>query len=111
MPTDQGTSTVVSSYPRVDGDVGPSVKILGVLIRKDGCLRVDSDAGNYLLLWPESFSFVESSGRVTAVINPGGEQLMVGGRVIMTGGPTDPPVSQIGDCDSPAWHVTSLGSG
>lgn len=87
----------------------------GELVLEDGCLRVDDDYDNYLLVWPYGFSLSTGGGEVIQIIDDTGQPIArVGDRVKVGGGECVKPCEHIAQysaelpsdhCSGPYWIV------
>jgi len=107
------TSTSAPFFP-VQKDPNPptymTAELVGELVLKDGCLRVDE----FLLVWPHGFSVSTDDG-VIHIIDDNGKSIMrVGDKIKLGGGGGEMPSEHIaiysaelpsGRCSGPYWIV------
>lgn len=92
----------------------------GTLVEREGCLYVSTDdaPGHVLPIWPNGFSYRESSSGLE-VVDPAGEVAAeLGAAVSLDGGmagkadePLPPALAdRVGRCDGPYWLVGEVSS-
>ncbi len=106
------TSTSTPFFPqqKEKPTIYMDAELVGELVLKDGCLRVD----NYLLVWPHGFSVSTENGVVKIIDNNGQPIMSVGDKVKLGGGGGEMPDERIAQysaelpsarCSGPYWIV------